>query len=122
MPLFYSTPLRYNPLDGSQAKPETREELLADRITSDVARIAEECVKEIVSLEVLDPDEVLGPMEPAEAAKFLDLKYSTFKEIAPNLPRIFVTPGNPRYLRRELLEHFRRERGDFGPTFGPSLG
>ena len=46
------------------------------------------------------------------------VKYATFKEIAPNLPRIFVTPANPRYLRRELLEHFRRQRGDFGPSLG----
>ena len=94
------------------------EQLVAERIAREAARIAEERIREIVSLEVLDPDEILGPMKPQEAARFLDLKYATFKEIAPNLPRIFVTPANPRYLRRELLEHFRRQRGDFGSSLG----
>ncbi len=50
-----------------------------------------------------DPDEVYGPMT-SEAADFLGLPYSSFREIAPSLPRHAVTPQRFVYLRRELLK------------------
>ncbi len=50
-----------------------------------------------------DPDEILGPMGPREAAGFLGMAYGTFKEIAPTLPQHTVTPHRFVYLRRELL-------------------
>jgi len=36
--------------------------------------------------------------------EFLGLPYSSFREIAPNLPRHAITPARFGYLRRELLE------------------
>jgi hypothetical protein len=48
-------------------------------------------------------------MDVHEAAKFLGLPYSSFREIAPNLPRHAITPARFGYLRRELLE-WGRER------------
>lgn len=50
-----------------------------------------------------DPDEVFGFMTNEEAAEFLGLPYSSFRKIAPNLPRHRITPGRIGYLRRELL-------------------
>ncbi len=55
-----------------------------------------------------DPDEVHGFMTSREAAEFLDLPYSSFREIAPSLPRHAITPARFGYLRRELLEWGRR--------------
>jgi hypothetical protein len=43
-------------------------------------------------------------MSSEEAAEFLGLPYSSFREIAPNLPRHAITPARFGYLRRELLE------------------
>jgi hypothetical protein len=83
--------------------PATLEELLAERIAAEAVRIAEEHIKEIVSLETLDPDEVHGFMSSEEAAEFLGLPYSSFREIAPSLPRHAITPARFGYLRRELL-------------------
>jgi hypothetical protein len=80
------------------------EELVAERIATEAARIAEERVREIVALSDLDPDEVLGFMTSEEAAAFLGIPYSSFREIAPNLPRHAITPARFGYLRRELLE------------------
>jgi 2-iminoacetate synthase ThiH len=80
------------------------EELVAERIAREAARIAEERIREIVSLSDLDPDEVYGFMNAVEAAEFLGLPYSSFREIAPNLPRHAITPARYGYLRRELLE------------------
>ena len=54
-----------------------------------------------------DTDEVHGFMTSEEAAAFLGLPYSTFREIAPALPRYAITPARFGYLRRELLAHFR---------------
>lgn len=98
----------------------TLEELLAERIAQEAARIAEERVRQIVSLEVLDPDEILGPMTSEEAAEWMGVPYSHFREIAKELPRVPLTPGGGRwgYLRRELLDHLRRQRGDFGHPLG----
>jgi hypothetical protein len=56
-----------------------------------------------------DPDEVLGFMTSEEAAEFLGLPYSSFREIAPSLPRHAITPARFGYLRRELLA-WGRER------------
>ncbi len=82
----------------------TLEELVAERVAREAARIAEERIREIVSLSDLDPDEVYGFMSSEEAAEFLGLPYSSFREIAPNLPRHAITPARFGYLRRELLE------------------
>jgi 2-iminoacetate synthase ThiH len=82
----------------------TLEELVAERIAREAARIVEEHIREIVSLSDLDPDEVYGFMNSEEAAEFLGLPYTSFREIAPNLPRHAITPARFGYLRRELLE------------------
>ena len=82
----------------------TLEELVAERIACEATRIAEERIREIVSLSDLDPDKVLGFMSSEEAAEFLGLPYSSFREIAPTLPRHAITPARFGYLRRELLE------------------
>jgi len=42
-------------------------------------------------------------MNSEEAAEFLGLPYSSFREIAPDLPRHAITPARFGYLRRELL-------------------
>jgi hypothetical protein len=96
--------------EREQAQPlATLEELLAERIASEAVRIAEQRIREIVSLEILDPDEVYGFMGSEEAAEFLGLPYSSFREIAPSLPRHAITPACFGYLRRELLA-WGRER------------
>ena len=70
--------------EREQAQPlATLEELLAERIASEAVRIAEQRIREIVSLEILDPDEVYGFMGSEEAVEFLGLPYSSFREIAP---------------------------------------
>ncbi len=51
-----------------------------------------------------DPDEVPGFMASEEAAEFLGLPYSGFREIAPDLPRRAITPARFGHLRHELLE------------------
>jgi hypothetical protein len=93
------------------AMPESPslEELLAERIASEAARIAEERIKETFATTEFDPDEVFGFMTSEEAAKFLGLPYNSFRELAPNLPRHRITPGRIGYLRRELLA-WGRER------------
>ena len=83
------------------------EELLADRIAAEAARIAEARIRAMFEFTEFDPDEVHGFMDSREAAAFLGLPYASFKEIAPGLPRHAITPARFGYLRRELLEHFR---------------
>lgn len=85
------------------------EEMVADRIAGEVTRIAEECVREMFEVTEFDPDEVFGFMSSEEAAEFLGLPYSSFREIAPSLPRHAITAARFGYLRRELLE-WGRER------------
>jgi hypothetical protein len=80
------------------------EELLADRIGGEVARIAEDRIREAFAVTEFDPDEVYGFMNSEEAAEFLGLPYSSLREIAPSLPRHAITPARFGYLRRELLE------------------
>lgn len=87
----------------------TIEELVAERIAREAAKIVEERIREIVSVSDLDPDDVLGFMSSEEAAEFLGIPYSSFREIAPNLPRHAITPARYGYLRRELLT-WGRER------------
>ncbi len=87
----------------------TLEELVAEKIAREATRIAEERIREIVSLSDLDPDEVYGFMTSEEAAEFLGLPYASFREIAPDLPRHAITPARFGYLRRELLA-WGRER------------
>src|SRR3712207_3044024 len=82
------------------------EELLTDRIASEVARIAEERIRQMFSVTEFDPDEVHGFMTSEEAAEFLGLPYSSFRELAPSLPRHAITPARFGYLRRELLAYF----------------
>ncbi len=79
------------------------EGLLAERIAREAVRIAEERVRELVSMSEFDADEVLGFMSSEEAAEFLGLPYSSFREIAPSLPRHAITPARFGYLRAELL-------------------
>jgi hypothetical protein len=81
----------------------TLEEMVAERIAREAARIAEERVRALVEVTEFDPDEVFGFMSSEEAAEFLGLPYSSFREIAPNLPRHAITPARFGYLRRELL-------------------
>jgi hypothetical protein len=94
---------------GQVQPPISVEEMLAERIATEAVRIAEERIKENVSLKTLDPDEIYGFMNSEEAAEFLGLPYSSFREIAPNLPRHAITPARFGYLRRELLA-WGRER------------
>jgi hypothetical protein len=83
--------------DDAVALPDTA--LVLPRILrADIAPITE-----------FDPDEVLGFMTSEEAAVFLGIPYSSFREIAPNLPRHAITPARYGYLRRELLA-WGRER------------
>jgi cytochrome P450 len=82
----------------------TLEEMLAERMAQEAARIAEERIKEMFRVTEFDLDEVFGFMTSEEAAEFLGLPYSSFREIAPNLPRHAITPARFGYLRRELLE------------------
>jgi len=95
-----SSEQRTHAMPGSSAL----EELLAERIASEAARMAEERVRETFRITEFDPDEVYGPMDSKEAAEFLGLPYTSFREIAPGLPRHAVTPARFVYLRRELLE------------------
>ena len=87
--------------------PATLEEMLAERIAAEAARIAEERVREAFAVTEFDPDEVHGFMTSEQAAEFLGLPYSSFREIAPSLPRHAITPARFGYLRRELIAHFR---------------
>jgi hypothetical protein len=86
------------------AKLPSLEEFVAERIAGQAARIAEELIREAFAATEFDPDEVYGFMNSEEAAEFLGLPYSSFREIAPNLPRHAITPARYGYLRRELLE------------------
>ena len=79
------------------------EELLAQRIAAEAARLAEERIRAMFAVTEFDPDEVHGFMSSEEAAEFLGLPYSSFREIAPSLPRHAITPARFGYLRRELL-------------------
>jgi hypothetical protein len=82
----------------------TLEEIVGERVAQEAARIAEERIKEMIRATEFDPDEVFGFMSSEEAAAFLGLPYSSFREIAPNLPRHAITPARFGYLRRELLK------------------
>ena len=81
----------------------TLEDLLAERIAVEAARIAEERIRAMFVVTEFDPDEIHGFMTSEEAADFLGLPYSSFREIAPSLPRHAITPARFGYLRRELL-------------------
>ncbi len=81
----------------------TLEEMIAERVAQEATKIAEERVKEMFRITEFDPDEILGFMTSEEAAEFLSLPYSSFREIAPGLPRHAITPARFGYLRRELL-------------------
>lgn len=85
------------------------EELLAERIATEAARIAEERIRAMFQVTEFDPDEVYGFMDSRKAAAFLGLPYASFREIAPSLPRHAITPARFGYLRRELLA-WGRER------------
>jgi hypothetical protein len=87
----------------------TLEEMIAERVAQEATRIAEERLKDMVRVTEFDPDEVLRFMSSEEAAEFLGLPYSSFREIAPDLPRHAITPARFGYLRRELLA-WGRER------------
>ena len=94
---------------ASVIRDASLEELLAERIATEAARIAEERIREMFDVTEFDPDEVYGFMSSEEAARFLGLPYSSFRELAPNLPRHAITPARYGYLRRELLA-WGRER------------
>jgi hypothetical protein len=89
--------------------PATLEELLAMRIAAEAVRIVEERIREMFETTEFDADEVHGFMGSEEAAEFLGLPYSSFREIAPNLPRHAITAARFGYLQRELLA-WGRER------------
>jgi hypothetical protein len=81
----------------------TFEEVVADRLVGEVARIAEERIRAMFPFAEQEPDEAKEVMDSREAAEFLRLPYTSFREIAPTLPRHAVTPQRFVYLRRELL-------------------
>ncbi len=81
----------------------TFEELVADRLAGEVARLAEERLKAMFPFAEQEPDEAKEVMDSKEAAKFLRLPYSSFRELAPTLPRHAVTPQRFVYIRKELL-------------------
>jgi hypothetical protein len=85
------------------APASSLEKLLADRIASEAARLAENLIREAFAVTEFNPDEVYGFMTSEEAAEFLGLPYSSFREIAPSLPRHAITPARFGYLRAELL-------------------
>jgi hypothetical protein len=85
------------------APASSLEELLANRIAGEAARIAEDLIRETFAVTEFDADEVYGFMNSEEAAEFLGLPYSSFREIASSLPRHAITPARFGYLRRELL-------------------
>jgi hypothetical protein len=89
------------------APASSLEKLLADRIASEAARLAENLIRRVFEVTEFNPDEVYGFMNSEEAAEFLGLPCSSFREIAPSLPRHAITPARFGYLRRELLAHFR---------------
>jgi len=87
----------------------TLEEMIAERVAREAMRLAEKWIKQMFHVTEFDPDEVFGFMSSEEAAQFLGLPYSSFREIAPDLPRHAITPARFGYLRRELLT-WGRER------------
>jgi len=66
-------------------------------------RIAEELIRAMFPFVRQKPSEVKEVMNSKETAKFRRLPYSSFREIAPTLPRHAVTPQRFVYLRSELL-------------------
>ena len=90
-------------------KSPSLEKIVAERIAGETARIVEDLIREAFAVTEFDPDEVYGFINSEEAAKFLGLPYSTFREIAPDLPRHAITSARYGYLRRELLA-WGRER------------
>jgi hypothetical protein len=80
------------------------EEMIAERVAQEATRIAEERIKGMFRVTEFNPDEIFGFMTSEQAAKFLGLPYTSFREIAPSLPRHAITPARFGYLRRELLE------------------
>jgi hypothetical protein len=80
------------------------EEMIAERVAQEAARLAEERIRAMFPFAEQEPDEAKEVMDSREAAEFLRLPYSSFREIAPTLPRHAVTPQRFVYLRRELLE------------------
>ena len=79
------------------------EGLLADRLACEVARIAEERIRAMFPFAEQKPWEAKEVMDAREAAEFLRLPYSSFREIATTLPRHAVTSSRFVYLRGELL-------------------
>ena len=61
------------------------EEMIAERVAQQATRIAEERIKEMFRVTEFNPDEVFGFMTSEQAAKFLGLPYTSFREIAPSL-------------------------------------
>ena len=81
----------------------TLEEMIADRVAQEAMRLAEERIREMFPFAKQEPSEAKEVMDSKEAAEFLRLPYSSFREIAPMLPHHAVTPQRFVYLRRELL-------------------
>ena len=81
----------------------TLEEMIAERVAHEATRIAEERIRAMFPVAEQEPAGAKEIMDSKEAAKFLRLPYSSFREIAPTLPRHAVTPHRFVYVRRELL-------------------
>ena len=88
-------------LEGVEAT--SLEELLADLLACGIARIAEERIRVMFPFAEQKPSEAKEVMDSREAAEFLRLPNSSFREIAPTLPRHAFKPQRFVYLRRELL-------------------
>jgi len=88
-------------LEGVEAA--TLEEMVADRLAREAARIAEKRIRAMFPFIEQKPSEAKEVMDAREAAVFLRLPYSSFREIAPMVPRHAVTPQRFVYVRSELL-------------------
>ena len=66
-------------------------------------RIAKERIKGMFPFAEQEPDEAKEVINPGRLVEFLGLPYSSFREIAPTLPRHAITLARFGYLRRELL-------------------
>ncbi len=62
-------------------KSPSLEEIVAEKIAREAIRIAEERIRDMFMVTEFDPDEVHGFMGSEEAAEFLGLPYSSFREM-----------------------------------------
>ena len=81
----------------------SREEMDSDRIAGERARIAEGLLRAMFPFVEQRPSEVKEVIGSREAAEFLSLLYSSFREIAPRYLGMVVMPQRFVCLQSELL-------------------